>query len=220
MKPSYLVEEDRRRCPMLLRRSSPRRNRFGPPSCSRKQKWVSSGRYRKPTPSVARSRARVRPAATANARTERRAASARFGPVRAPDSPVRDAPAPDDRHERRRPRAYTPASARGKRASARPRRMPARIVHFGRLMLGLRDGRNLTRAVARGRRRSPAAEIRSDRPRTCGTGARGPGVTGASGFPARPRRAPHPGAQTCLQWMRSVCRVGYPGILGHPSRHE
>jgi hypothetical protein len=37
-------------------------------------------------PLVARSRARVRPAATGTARTERRAASARFGPVRAPDS--------------------------------------------------------------------------------------------------------------------------------------
>ena len=37
------------------------------------------------------------------------------------------APAPDDPHERRR-RAYTPASARGKRASARPRQVLAQIV--------------------------------------------------------------------------------------------
>ena len=38
----------------------------------------------------------------------------------------------DDAHERRRARAHTPASARGKRASARPRRVLARLVRSER----------------------------------------------------------------------------------------
>jgi hypothetical protein len=48
---------------------------------------------------VARSRARVGPAATGTARTERRAASARFRPSASARLPVRDAPAADDEQE-------------------------------------------------------------------------------------------------------------------------